>query len=99
MSFDVLRSTFDVRRSTFYVRRTTNAERRTPNLTPLLLSLYAPCRKAGDEVALQEHEDGNDRHQRDEAGGGEQVPVGVVAALETEQPERHGVARLRIEQH
>jgi hypothetical protein len=50
------------------------------------LSLDRSGREAGDEVALEEDEDGDDRHQRDEAGGGEQVPVGVVAALKTEQP-------------
>ena len=56
-------------------------------------------REPGDEVALQEDERGHHRHQADEAGRGDELPLGFVGALQAEDAERNGEARLRIEQH
>src|SRR5262245_28716975 len=62
-------------------------------------TFYGTSRQAGDEVPLQEHERRHHRDQADEARGGDELPFGFVRALQAEDAERDGEARLRIEQH
>ena len=51
-------------------------------------ALYGPRGQAGDEVFLQEDERRHHRYEPDEARGSDELPLGLVSALQAEHSDR-----------